>query len=116
LWATLTHFPVFGNFHVGNMKPPISLEHLTSSRWLDFMERSFAFGTYIGGTNNGFVPGMMLFNWSADERFTWAVGIFKNNQTVLGWNVGGGEWDATGRLGCQFTRTGAAPSCIWAWA
>lgn len=98
LWATLTHIPVLGNFRVGNMKPPISLEHLTSSRWLDFMERSFGFDTYIGGTNNGFVPGMMLFNWSADERFTWAVGIFKNNQTVLGWNVGGGEWDATGRL------------------
>jgi phosphate-selective porin OprO/OprP len=98
LWATLTHIPILGNFRVGSMKPPISLEHLTSSRWLDFMERSFAFDTYIGGTNNGFLPGMMLFNWSNDEKFTWAVGLFKNNQTVLGWNVGGGEWDATGRV------------------
>ena len=98
LWATITHLPVLGNVRVGSMKPPISLEHLTSSRWLDFLERSFAFDTYIGGVNNGFQPGIMMFNWSDDERVTWAVGLFKNNQTVLGWNVGGGEWDVTGRL------------------
>lgn len=98
LWATLTHLPIIGNVRVGNHKPPISLEHLTSSRWLDFLERSYAFDTYIGGTNNGFLPGISVFNWTEDERITWHVGIWKNNQTVLGWNVGGGEWDVTGRV------------------
>jgi phosphate-selective porin OprO/OprP len=98
LWATLTHLPVIGNVRVGNHKPPISLEHLTSSRFLDFLERSYAFDTYCGGTNNGFLPGVSVFNWTEDERITWHVGIWKNNQTVLGWNVGGGEWDVTGRV------------------
>lgn len=98
LWATLTHLPVIGNVRVGNHKPPISLEHLTSSRWLDFMERSLGFDTYIGGTNNGFLPGISVFNWTDDERITWHLGVWRNNQTVLGWNIGGGELDVTGRL------------------
>lgn len=98
LWATITHLPWIGNLRMGNMKPPLSFEHLTSSRWLNFMERSFAFDAYIGGTNNGFQPGIMAFNWTENERATWALGVFKNNQTVLGWNVGDGEYEAAGRL------------------
>lgn len=98
LWATLTHIPYIGNFRIGNMKPPIGFEHITSSRWLNFMERSFAFDAFIGGTNNGFIPGMQIFNWTENERMTWALGVFKNNQTVLGWNVGDGEYDVTGRV------------------
>ena len=98
LWATITHIPWIGNVRFGNMKPPISFEHLTSSRWLNFMERSYAFDTYIGGTNNGFIPGIQMFNWIESERMTGAVGIFKNNQTVFGWNVGDGEYDVTGRV------------------
>ncbi|MCS7047519.1 MAG: porin [Gemmataceae bacterium] len=98
LWAQVTHLPYLGVVRVGNQKPPIGLDHLTSSRFLPFLERSFLFDAFIGGLNNGFVPGIQLINWTESERFTWAVGIFKNNQNVLGWNVGDGEWDVTGRV------------------
>jgi phosphate-selective porin OprO/OprP len=98
VWATITHLPIIGNFRVGSMKPPIGFEHLTSSRWLNFMERSFGFDAFLGGTNNGFLPGVQIFNWSKNENWTWQLGVFKNNQTVFGWNVGGGEYDTTGRI------------------
>ncbi len=98
LWAQVTNLPWIGVVRAGNMKPPISFEHLTSSRWLNFMERSLAFDTFIGGPNNGFKPGIMAFNWSEDERATVALGVFKNNQTVFGWNTGDGELEVTGRV------------------
>lgn len=98
LWVTLTRIPWIGNLRVGNQKPPISLEHLTSSRYLDFLERSFAFDAWIGGLNNGFEPGIQAFNWFAGERATWAIGVFKNNGRIFGWNIGDGEYDITGRL------------------
>jgi phosphate-selective porin OprO/OprP len=82
------------------MKPPISYEHLVSSRFLPFMERSLAFDAFIGGLDNGFKPGFMMFNATEDERATWALGVFKNNTHPFGWNVGDGEWDLTGRVTC----------------
>ncbi len=100
LWATFTKLPVLGNIRVGNQKPPLSFEHLTSSRFLNFIERSFTFDAFIGGLDNGFRPGIQVYNWSADERMTWALGVFKNNTTVFGWNVGDGEYDLTGRVTC----------------
>ena len=60
LWVTFTHLPVVGNFRVGNMKPPISFEHLTSSRFLNFMERSQPFDAFIEEQDNGFRQGAML--------------------------------------------------------
>jgi phosphate-selective porin OprO/OprP len=98
LWLTLTHLPVIGNFRAGNMKPPISFEHLTSSRWLNFLERSLCFDAFIEDQDNGFRPGMQIFNWELDERLTWAVGAFKQTRNVFGWNVGDGEYDVTGRV------------------
>jgi phosphate-selective porin OprO/OprP len=98
LWVQLTQLPVIGTFRVGNMKPPISFEHLTSSRYLHFLERSLAFDAFIGGLDNGFRPGFMFFNGTDDQQLTWALGAFKSNTTVFGWNTGDGEWDLTGRL------------------
>lgn len=98
LWAQIVDIPILGTVRVGNQKPPISFEHLTSSRWLNFLERSFMFDAFIGGLDNGFRPGVQVFNWSQDETITWALGIFKSNNTVFGWNVGDGEYDVTGRL------------------
>jgi phosphate-selective porin OprO/OprP len=100
LWVQLTQLPVIGTFRAGNMKPPISFEHLTSSRFLHFLERSYAFDAFIGGLDNGFRPGFLIFNATEDQRVTWALGAFKNNTTVFGWNTGDGEWDVTGRLTC----------------
>ena len=38
------------------------------------------------------LPGIQAFNWYCNERATWAVGVFKQNNHVFGWNQGDGEW------------------------
>jgi phosphate-selective porin OprO/OprP len=98
VWAQITHLPWIGNVRIGNQKPPISFEHLTSSRFLNFLERSLSFDAFIGGLDNGFRPGVQMYNWSEDERMTWALGVFKTNQNIFGWNTGDGEYDVTSRL------------------
>jgi phosphate-selective porin OprO/OprP len=98
LWVQLTDIPWIGTVRFGNTKPPLSFEHLTSSRYLNFLERSLAFDAFIGGIDNGFKPGVLIYNATDDDRVTWALGAFKNNTTIFGWNQGDGEWDLTGRV------------------
>lgn len=98
LWIQMNQLPIIEHVRVGNQKAPISFEHLTSSRWLNFIERSYAFDAFIGGLDNGFRPGIQAFGTILDDRIHWAGGVFKNNQTVFGFNVGDGEYDITGRL------------------
>jgi len=91
LWIQFDRLPGLGHLRVGNQKDPISFEHITSSRFLNFMERSYGFDAFIGGINNGFVPGVSLFNTYLDKRLFAQVAVTKNNQTVFGFNVGDGE-------------------------
>lgn len=98
MWVEISKLPIIGHLRIGNQKPQIGFEHITSSRFLNFMERSFMFDAWMGGLNNGFVPGFQVWNYSRNERMTWSLGIYKNNSTVFGWNVGGGEYDCTGRV------------------
>lgn len=71
LWVNFREVPLVGNIRVGNVKEPIGFEHLTSSRYLDFMERSFNQDIFYGAFNNGFTPGILFFdNWSEDDRGT----------------------------------------------
>ncbi len=99
LWVEMTKIPFFGNVRVGNQKPPIGLEHYTSSRFLNFLERSYQFDAYIEDGNNGFSPGITVYNWSEDERWTSNVGWFKTQRNIFGWNVGDGEWSGNYRFG-----------------
>ena len=64
LWASVNSIPYIGTVRAGNMKPPISLEHLISSRFLDFMERSEQFDAFIEEGNNGFSQGIQILNWT----------------------------------------------------
>jgi phosphate-selective porin OprO/OprP len=98
VWVQLTQIPWVGTVRVGNIKPPISYEHLTSSKFLPFLERSLAFDAFIGGLDNGFRPGLLTYNASDDENCTWALGVFKSNGHPYGWNSGDGEYDVTGRV------------------
>jgi phosphate-selective porin OprO/OprP len=99
LWVQLTHIPVIGNIRIGNQKAPFSFEHLTSSRFLNFLERSYAFDAYVGGPQNGFEPGIQAFNNFADDRIHVAASLTKPNMTIFGFNTGDGEWAFTGRVG-----------------
>ena len=66
--------PVLGTVLVGHFKAPMSLEELTSSRYITFMERS---------SPNIFVParelGSAAYNRNAAETMTWGYGMFVDN-------------------------------------
>ena len=81
------------------MKNPIGLDHLTSSRYLDFLERSHGFDAYYN-RNNGFCQGIMVFGNTENERMTWQGGVFRYSNTVFGFNTGDDEYMVTGRLTC----------------
>lgn len=97
-WYTFKEVPVVGNVRVGNQRPPISFEHLTSSRWLNFMERSPGFDAFVENGNNGFSPGISVFDTYAEKRGTWAAGVFKNTRSPFRWNVGRNEAEVVGRV------------------
>lgn len=98
MWAQVTHLPVVGNFRFGSVKPVYSFEHLTSSRFLSFMERSLMFDAFVGGVDNGFQPGFVLFNWAEGRRATWQLSLTHNTTNIFGFNVGDGEVNAAARV------------------
>jgi phosphate-selective porin OprO/OprP len=93
VWATISELPIVGNLRLGYMKEPLGFSRLTSSRWLNFMERAPGVNSFTTSS-----PGAMLFNWSTDERVTWAVGIFHPTDNNFGFGVGDGELAETARL------------------
>lgn len=97
VWAGINYIPVIGGIRIGNLKPAIGLDHLTSSRYLDFLERSSGFDTYYNRAN-GFAPGFMIFNYTEDQRMSWQLSATRANNTLFGFNTGSGEWDYCARL------------------
>src|SRR6266852_3670441 len=75
------------------MKEPIGFAHLTSSRWLNFMERAPGVGA-LSLTS----PGVMLLNTTADQRVTWAFGFFHAQNDNFGFGIGDGQYAETGRI------------------
>ena len=73
VYLTFRELPFIGNIRAGNQKEMIGLEHLTSSRFLDFMERSPLQDAFNGPNNNGYTPGVSAFNITPDQRATWAL-------------------------------------------
>ena len=97
-WIQIREVPGVGIIRGGNQKDPFGFEHMTSSRWLNFMERSYAQDLYEGPFNNGFIPGVRLLNTTDDQRATWSVGAFKNTQNVFGFANTSSANMAVGRL------------------
>jgi phosphate-selective porin OprO/OprP len=97
MWVTFKDLPVVGNVRVGNQKPLYSFEHLTSSRFLNFLERSLGFDAFVEGFNNGFEPGLTVYDTYLEKRGTWGAGVFKYTRSPFGWNVGRGEVEVNGR-------------------
>ena len=68
------------------MGEPLGFAGLTSSRWLNFMERAPGVNSFIATS-----PGAMFFDWTENERLTWAIGIFHPTDNNFGFGVGDGE-------------------------
>ena len=98
LWIGFRRIPIIGNLRIGNQKEPFGFERLESSRFLNFMERSFNNDAFYSTFTNGFVPGVQIFNTAFDRRMTWAAGIFKNVTNAFDYTVGGGDFAETIRL------------------
>ncbi|MEK6257343.1 MAG: porin [Planctomycetota bacterium] len=98
-YFTFRETPIFGNVKVGLQKEPIGLEHQTSSRYLDFMERSFNQDAYTGPSNNGFSLGVSAYdNFGEDDRGLWHVGVYKNSTNGFAYAVDDGAYAIDSRL------------------
>jgi len=73
VYLGIKNVPVVGNIRVGNVKEPIRLEMLTSSKYLMFMERSIL-SDFSPTRNNG----ILLFNDFLDKRLSAQAGLFRN--------------------------------------
>ncbi len=92
VYLGLVELPWVGNLRVGHFKEPFSLEELTSSNFITFMER---------GLPNAFAPsrnmGFMAQNAVLGERMTWAAGAFRDSDD-FGSSSDDGGFTFTGRL------------------
>jgi phosphate-selective porin OprO/OprP len=85
VWLTITQLPLVGNVRIGNQNTMTGLEHITSDRWLNFMERSFLNDGFFSPFNNGYAPGILFFdNALEDDRLWWGLGVYKNDQNPFG--------------------------------
>ena len=98
LWFNFSGLPIVGNLRAGVVKEPIGMEHLTSSRYLPFLERSFNQDAFYGPFNNGFIPGLMFWDTYLNERGTWSTGVFKGTFNAFQFNTGDGEYAWTSRV------------------
>ncbi len=98
LWLQIRELPLLGTLRVGNQKDPYGYEHLTSSRWLNFMERSFSQDAFEGPFNNGFLPGIQSLNSNEEGDVAWQIGQFKNTTNPFGYSNSSGGSMTVGRL------------------
>ncbi|MBI2480103.1 MAG: hypothetical protein HYV60_16175 [Planctomycetia bacterium] len=99
LWWTFKELPVIGNLRIGNQKEAMGFEHLVSSRFQPFMERSYNQDSFYGGLFNGFLPGIQAFdNYGECDMGVWQLGLFKPSNNVFAFNTGDGDYALTGRV------------------
>jgi phosphate-selective porin OprO/OprP len=90
VFLTFKDIPALGNIRVGNQQNWISLEHIESVYFLDFMERAPIMDAFSGPNNNGYAPGISVFNNTPDKTAGLQLGVYKNNlyDSGLTFNIG----------------------------
>ncbi len=84
VWLAITKLPLLGNVVMGNQNTLSGLEHITSDRFLNFMERSFLADAFTMPFNNAYAPGIMVFrNFGDNDEARFAVGAFKNDFNIF---------------------------------
>ncbi len=89
--------PYLGHVRVGHLTEPFSLERLTSSRYIPFMERGL-----VCALTPGKNLGAMVYNHTEGERLAWQLGCFRTHFSSR-YGVGTGDeggWSFTGRATC----------------
>ena len=92
VWIGIKGIPGLGKFRVGHFKEPFGLELMNSSRYITFMERALT-SSLMPSRNTGF----LFTNPLADERMTWAAGVFKDTPDT-GTGLGSENYSLTGRF------------------
>ncbi|OJW08795.1 MAG: hypothetical protein BGO49_08395 [Planctomycetales bacterium 71-10] len=96
--VTFREVPILGNLKVGHLLPPISLEHMTSSNFVYYMERSPAFDAFINRFD--YANGANAFDSFFDDRATLSAAILRTGSRTVnpfGAGAGDGEYGAAAR-------------------
>ncbi len=93
LYVGVLDTPV-GNIRVGHFKEPFSLEELTSSKYITFLEQALPVEAFAPSRNTG----IMLHDHRGD-RLTWAVGAFRESDDFgVTDNAASGKLNVTARV------------------
>jgi len=99
VWWLFKELPILGNVKIGHQKEPVGFEHMVSSRFLPFMERSYNQDAFYGGTFNGFTTGISAYdNYGEDDMGLIHVGLFKPMYSVFATSTGDGDYSVVGRI------------------
>ncbi len=89
----MKNLPYVGTILVGHMKEPFSLEQLTSSKYLTFMERSLS-SVFDKGRNFG----VLFKNHYVEKRLTASAGIFAVTSSDVEFSSRDRDFNLTGRV------------------
>ncbi len=99
VFMTLKDIPIVGNVRIGSQHDWFNLEATMSARFQDFMERSPIMDAFSGANNNGYAPGISVFNNTPDKNAGLQLGIYKNNTYDSGFTYDIGDaWIYGGRV------------------
>jgi phosphate-selective porin OprO/OprP len=95
VYVGMTGIPYVDTFRTGHFKEAFSLNELTSSKYITFMERALPVSAFAPARNMGFGLGT---NPVLDDRMTWALGFFRETNNFGDAFGTDGNWDLTGRI------------------